>query len=596
MPLRVDLLQPIPGSSPSGVDLRDDPIYDKIKDARTEDDDSPQGDWQRPRKAADFALVAKLAGDALASRSKDLKLAAFLTEAQLRREGFAGLRDGLELLRALLEQFWADAYPQLEEGDAEMRAVPLAWVALTLTPLVRTVPLTADGHDLYRYRQSREVGSEADAAGDTKRLQAREQAIAEGKVPAEEFDRSADATPKPWYKALVAGIDGSIRALQALDQLSRERFGEAAPTYGRLLEALEEVQHVAHQLLARKLELDPDPPEAVEVSGTALSAGDPLPGASAGGTVAVEAASSQDAAARAVAAARYLRRAEPCNPASYLILRGLRWGELRARRTGADPRMLEAPPPQARSQLRSLLLESKWKELLEAAEVLMGTPAGRGWLDLQRYALSACDAMGEAYEPVSRAIRGELTALLADLPELAEMTMMDDMPTASRETQQWLREAGVQKGADAPVGGNGAEPVPLRERAVSRPIDVTLERAMAEVQAGRPERGIEVLVAEVAKERSTRARFVRRTQIARIMVNTGMERIAMPILLDLLAQVEKHGLVEWEAGEQVAEPMALLYRCLLKHPDEPAGEHTPATLHPRICSLDPLQAISLARP
>ena len=177
MPLRADLLQPIPGGSSAGADLRYDPVYDKIKDARLEDDDAPQGDWQRPRKAADFALVAKLAGDSLASRSKDLQLAAWLTEAQLRREGFPGLRDGLELLRGLLERFWEELYPPLEDGDAELRAAPLAWTALTLDPLVRTVSLTADGYDFFRYKESRLVGTEAAAAGDPKRLQARQQAI-----------------------------------------------------------------------------------------------------------------------------------------------------------------------------------------------------------------------------------------------------------------------------------------------------------------------------------------------------------------------------------------------------------------------------------
>ena len=46
---------------------------DQIKEARIEDDESlPSGDWQRQVKRADFRLVIKLAGEALAARSKDL--------------------------------------------------------------------------------------------------------------------------------------------------------------------------------------------------------------------------------------------------------------------------------------------------------------------------------------------------------------------------------------------------------------------------------------------------------------------------------------------------------------------------------------------
>jgi len=297
-----------------------------------------------------------------------------------------------------------------------------------------------------------------------------------------------------------------------------------------------------------------------------------------------------------VSAARFLRRTEPHSPASYLILRGLRWGELRADHEGLDPRILEAPPPQARSQLRRLLLDSQWDQLLEAAEGIMGTPAGRGWLDLQRYTLSACAGLGDPFHPVARAIAAELAALLHDLPGLPEMTLMDDMPAASRETLEWLYEMGFGNGTSAQGDAAATRPQPVRETNVAKAADGVLDRAMGEVGQGKPERGIALLMDEVAKERSARARFLRRTQIARIMVGADMEQIAVPILLELLTQIETHGLAEWEAGPQVAEPMALLYHCLQKHPDEPAGSHSLASLYPRICSLDPLQAINLSRP
>src|SRR5262245_48276616 len=120
MPLRDDLLNPIPGDNPGGANLRYAPIYDKIKDARREDDDAPQGDWQRDRKVADYKQVIKLAGEALATQSKDLQLAAWLTEAMLHQEGFAGLKQGLDLMRGLIENFWDTMYPEIEDGDLEL--------------------------------------------------------------------------------------------------------------------------------------------------------------------------------------------------------------------------------------------------------------------------------------------------------------------------------------------------------------------------------------------------------------------------------------------------------------------------------------------
>ena len=125
MPLRKDLLDPISAGKPSGESLRYAPLYDKIKEARREDDDAPQGDWKWERKVADWPLTIKLIGDALATQSKDVQLAAWLAEAMLRREGVAGLREVLDLIRGYLENFWDTLYPELDDGDAEFRAAPL---------------------------------------------------------------------------------------------------------------------------------------------------------------------------------------------------------------------------------------------------------------------------------------------------------------------------------------------------------------------------------------------------------------------------------------------------------------------------------------
>ena len=71
-----EFLQPIAEASPSGVDLRYDPVYDNIKEARRQDDDLNQGAWQTERKLADYPKVINLAGTALKKKSKDLHLAA----------------------------------------------------------------------------------------------------------------------------------------------------------------------------------------------------------------------------------------------------------------------------------------------------------------------------------------------------------------------------------------------------------------------------------------------------------------------------------------------------------------------------------------
>ena len=95
MPLRDDVLTPIAGENPSGANLRWDSVYDKIKDARRSDSEGPLGnDTPRERKSADYKLIVKIASDALATRTKDLQIAVWLTEALLNQEGFGGLWQG----------------------------------------------------------------------------------------------------------------------------------------------------------------------------------------------------------------------------------------------------------------------------------------------------------------------------------------------------------------------------------------------------------------------------------------------------------------------------------------------------------------------
>lgn len=602
MPLRDDLLTPIAGASPSGTDLRYE-LYDAVREARREEIDAPTGGYDRPGgpKRADWSAVVKETSTALATRSKDLQLAVWLAEAMFRREGFGGLAPTLRVIAGLLEQFWDTLHPELEDGDAEARAVVLQWLGdgkQPLTTAVRLAPVTNTGLDIYRYRESRQVGYEADAT-DYDKKQARKKQLDAGKISAEDFDKAFDATPKAWYKKLASDIVATLQAIDALDRVGTEKFGRDAPGYAQLRTAIEEVQRVVRELLDRKLQAEPDPVEEAPVAEDLAAAGGDASGAvpsgdGAGGgahTLSAEPTSRDDAAARAVSAARWLRRTEPTSPTSYLMLRALRWGEVRAQAPDPDPRLLAAPAPASRSQLRTLMLDAKWPELLEAVETIMATPAGRGWLDLQRYALRACDEMGPQYSAVASAIRSELRALLREAPGLVDMSLMDDLPAASPETRTWLRAEFSGAAPEEVSIAAEAEPAAVAPPATTLAADGrdrNFERALAEVRAGRPQKAIELLLRELDREKSQRGRFVRQAQVTRIMVDSGFDAIARPILDEMLQRIEAHKLEEWESGALLAQPLATLYQCLEKSGEDASKKQQ---LYLRICRLDPVQAL-----
>src|SRR5208337_141377 len=61
-------------------------------------------------------------------------------------------------------------------------------------------------------------------------------------------------------------------------------------------------------------------------------------------------------------AAAALRKLDPFSPAPYLMMRGLRWGELRAALNKQDMTLLEGPPTELRQHIKRLAIEGKWSE------------------------------------------------------------------------------------------------------------------------------------------------------------------------------------------------------------------------------------------
>lgn len=452
------LLQPISEGKPSGDDLKYTPLFDKIRNARKMEDTGPKGQWEEAESSSsDFALVVKLATEAIAKKSKDLQLAVWLTEAWIHEEGIPGLTAGLELSRELLIRFWDTLFPELDEGDAEPRSANLDWLGSYFDPAkgsspifaVRNTGLTNAGYSWFVYQESRRIGYEAEVNSNPQRKAARAAALKEEKVAPEIFDKDFEATKKPFYKALEADLKAAVTALNQLDEVCHEKFQDVAPSFTPLRKALDEVGNVTHILLLKKLEkepdiIEPDPSEAVETEAVDGAGSNGTPGESAqldlsqleSGAIKSEA----QAMLHVVAAAQYIRRQNPASPTAYLLLRALRWGELRgvADIAQAD---LPAPQPEVRKTLRTAAAAGNWKLALESAETAMSNASGRGWLDLQRYSIRACNEMG--YAAAAKALKSELKSLLADFPGLTKAILNDDTGAANPETLDWLKQEGL---------------------------------------------------------------------------------------------------------------------------------------------------------
>ena len=315
------LLAPISDEAPAGVWLRFEPVYDEIKRLRAEEDPGlPQGVWQRELKRADWPAVADLCTQVLADTSKDLQVAAWLTEAWIHQHGFRGLERGARLLAGLCRGFWPDLYPALDPEDSEARLAPISWAAERLALPLKRVPVTAPtGENAVPYGwQDWEDGLHL---GNLARQDAAAAAKAEerGMVPQTRFLVSVSLTPAYSLVATVGEVAGALAALNDLETALDGLCPAAAPSLTPLRSVLVAIQAFVSRVLEERGEGSFAPAEA-DSEGEET----PAPARSASGAI----LSRAEAFQRLTEAADYLLRTEPHSPVPYLVRRAVSWGNL----------------------------------------------------------------------------------------------------------------------------------------------------------------------------------------------------------------------------------------------------------------------------
>ena len=612
MPLREDLLEPVAGPNPSGANLYYDKVFDQIKEARTEDVEvGSAGAWERAAKKADHVTVIKLAGETLAKRTKDLRLAGWLAEAHLRREGITLLAPGLELVWKLQETFWESLYPEIDEdGSLDLRVSAIESAVTRLATHLRNAPITKAGYSATQYTDSRRLGYEA-AADTSEKQKARQDAIDHGQLTAEDFDIGFEGTKKAFYVETEASLERAASLIEEISVFHEEKYGDDYPNLGKLTTAVNEVKQIVSALLNERRKTDPDAvveaepepepemveeaePEPVYVAEVAVpKVAAPKPQAKAAGFAGVP-TSAEQAYAAVLAGAMFLHEENPLSPVPYLVCAGLRLGE--TRREGAYPAsdFPVAPATETRQTIRRLANESGWAELMKLCLRTLTEPCGRTWLDLQRYTWRAAKELGA--EATAAAVVATVAGVLKDLPEMRGWTLDDDTPVGNAETQQWV-DAEI-----LPPPPAVEEPQAVEEPVSFAPLAVHAEEregvrepelydtAVELLQRGQPTEAIRLLVRDAQLQPSGRERFKRRVQVAQLCLMAERDAVAFPVLQELSEEIDRRGLETWETGEMLAHPLSLLLTCMERRNGSPEKREA---LFERLCRLDPQAALAV---
>ena len=328
------LLQPIAEDKPAGDDLRllsGDLSFIEIEEMKREVD--PELDPGGQAKAADWKGVARSCESLLSARTKDLELAAWLTQALAHLEGYAGVSAGLRLCSGLVENFWERLYPGWDEGEMilPIRARPLSWLGSSQEFLasVKRIPLSAAVGETPRswfdYEQSRRV----DEAGTHSDQTAFQELVDSGLITGQQWQASLAATPTDRLEATRTAIDECREELGRLRALCDERFGEDAPYFLDLQGLLDECHDYLQRFRAGRSGWGETAAEGTEEGGMdEASAPPPAAATVAPAGPAGPIATREQAYQQLRNVADYLRRTEPHSPVALLVERAVKWGNM----------------------------------------------------------------------------------------------------------------------------------------------------------------------------------------------------------------------------------------------------------------------------
>ena len=111
-----DLLSEVSPDAPCGDNLEYDPAFSELERAARGKQEQTLGTATLTAEPPAWREVRNHA-TALLGRTRDLRVAVYLTRALLNTDGLAGFGEGLSLIRGMLERYWDCVHPQLDPDD-----------------------------------------------------------------------------------------------------------------------------------------------------------------------------------------------------------------------------------------------------------------------------------------------------------------------------------------------------------------------------------------------------------------------------------------------------------------------------------------------
>ncbi|WP_034294695.1 type VI secretion system protein TssA [Herbaspirillum sp. RV1423] len=307
-----------------------------------------------------------------------------------------------------------------------------------------------------------------------------------------------------------------------------------------------------------------------------------------------EVSSSRDLLERARQMALFLREQPHGYLAAYRLLRCVRWDTL----IDVPPHdisgksRLVAPRTELRAQLKRLLLQKQWPELLDRVEQAFAEGANHFWLDLQYYAHTAQEHGGGDYAQARDLAATDCALMLERLPGVERLSFTDGTPFAEDVTLEWITRYATVRDIER---GDTVAPVVIAAshtdwaETEAQAFDVLqrqgLEAALAWLQG-------------LPAQKGERDSFIRQLVMARVAERAERQDTALHLLTVADDSARRYTLGAWEPGLAFEVKQHLLRLLTLrmnrKDADKVAVARRMDSLLGELTALDPARAVGLA--
>jgi type VI secretion system protein VasJ len=468
--------EPVSADNPAGSDIRYDPEFEELQ-AEIDKLSSPT-----TIETMDWGKVARLSSEILAQKSKDLRVASYLSIALIYTQQIEGFAGGLRVYLDLLEQFWENLFPL----KARMRGRVMAlewWLEKTETALnqMKKTSIAREQINLIR---------------DT----------------AEKIDQFLQHNIEEHLS-----LSPVYEFLNSLDALSEEQPGEKVHAQASPEAAKQGVPVSATEVKEEGLiEAISTPREAEQVLNFAVR--------------------------KMSDVATYFWQQDISNPMLYRLDRITAWmtvGEL----PPSTDTQTRIPPPAA--QVKNILDDLKnrgdHESLLKVVEEKLSQFIF--WIDLNRLAAEALSALGDKYERANQAVCQETALFIHRLPGLEELAFSDGTPFADHETRQWLKMISLSATSEPSESAAITESDVSSEGVM---IQQEMKEAQALIRKKKLIEAIDRIQQKIHQSFSRKEKLLWRLALSQLFINNNKPQFLIPHLEQIMTDIDMFKLEEYD--------------------------------------------------